>query len=49
MEKPNINDKKYTYFNKKMGKKMFNNKKYLEDCLAYEKSLSPIPQQTKTK
>lgn len=44
MERPDINSKKYTYFHKKLGKKMFNNQKYLEDCKKFAEQNVVLPQ-----
>ncbi|MES2395639.1 MAG: hypothetical protein V4549_06535 [Bacteroidota bacterium] len=42
MKKPDINSKKYIYYHKKLGKKMFNNQKYLEDCKKYSEQKTVI-------
>lgn len=39
MKQPDINDKKYCYFHKKLMKRMFNNQKYLADCKKYSEFL----------
>jgi len=44
MEKPDINSKKYIYYHKKLGKKMFNNQKYLEDCKKFSEQNIVLPQ-----
>lgn len=44
MEKPDINSKKYIYYHKKLGKKMFNNQKYLEDCKKFTEQNVVLPQ-----
>ena len=43
MEIPDINSKKYIYFHKKLGKKMFNNQKYFEDCKKYSEQKEALP------
>lgn len=37
MEKPNPDNKKYRYYHKKAGKKMFNNELFNKDCESYRK------------
>jgi hypothetical protein len=44
MERPDINSKKYIYYHKKIGKKMFNNQKYLEDCKKFSEQNVVLPQ-----
>jgi hypothetical protein len=44
MERPDINSKKYIYYHKKLGKKMFNNQKYLEDCKKFSEQNVVLPQ-----
>jgi len=40
MEEPNINDKKYKYFHKKLGKMMINNQKYFADVKLFKEQNS---------